>query len=67
MPEDKETENRKKLYLFIRDRSVKTNLQNIRLYADSIKMKRPEMGFALSQLRDNGTVTFSKRYGWMAR
>lgn len=64
-------ETRKKIYVFIRNRNEeKMNVYwkpHIMLFVMKNKISRQEGGYALQQLKEKGAVSFSKKYGWIAR
>jgi hypothetical protein len=65
----KETENRKKIYLFIKERYThkRVSLDNIRMFAKRQKMTPQEMGLSIMQLKKIGAISFRNEFGWVTR
>jgi len=60
---------KRNLHGFIRNRSQtnKVTLQTLRLWADYNNISRKDMGHALQLLKENNSVYYSQKYGWMVR
>lgn len=61
-----QTQNRKDIYLFIKNRGRKTTLDNIRLFALKKGITQQEMGYAIKQLRDKRAVFLTRKDGFVA-